>query len=347
MGTWTTDHLAAVATLTPREFEAMYPGEFSAAAIHIKRRHLRDQGVDVVRAQLGRPPDPVVHLPELPEAPDEDDLWAAYDAMYDVKLAFDQSKSLYEIDIDVATDRPFGVVFMSDFHIGSSGVDTRRLREDVELINACDHLKAYVGGDGIDNFVLTGLANVHRDTAIVSIDLQMELFKSIIKRLLDRDSLLAVGTGNHDAWTKKVAGIDARLGMLAGVPCLNTGEESYLNLTVGEQVYTIYRKHRPTRSSQFNDGHGIQHMWRFGERPFDIGVMEHHHTPFVGTFWAHGKMRWGVRTGAYKVRDAHAREWGFHHGGFGTPVAIFHPFRHTVFVLPGIPEAIDYLEAYT
>lgn len=345
MTAWSSEQLADVATLTPREFEAKYPGERSPSAVHIMRRRLRDQGVDVATSSIGRPPDPVVELPSLPEKPNESELWEAYDAMYDVKLKFDQSKALYDINIDVDTERPFGVVMMSDFHLGSSGVDTRQLREDIELINSCDHLKAYVGGDGIDNFVLTGLSNVHRDTAIVSIDLQFELFKNVIRSLLP--SLLAVGTGNHDAWTKKVAGIDASLTALNDVPVLHTAEETYLTLLVGNQEYTIYRKHRPTRSSQFNDGHGIQHMWRFGERPFDVGVMEHHHTPFMGTFWAHGQLRWGIRTGSYKIRDSHAREWGFHHGGVGTPVLIFHPFRKTIVPIMGLAEAIDYLEAYS
>lgn len=347
MTQWTVDHLAAAATLTPREFEAMYPGEFSPAAVHIKRRLMRDQGIDVARAQNGRIPDPVVYLPEMPEKPSEDDLWNAYDAMYDLKLKHDTSKTLFDVDVLVETDRPFGVVFMSDFHIGSSGVDTKQLREDVELINSCANLKAYIGGDGIDNFVPTALANVHRDTALVSIDLQMELFKTIVRRLLDGDSLLAVGTGNHDAWTKKVAGIDASLGMLGDIPCLHTGEESYLNLTVGNQEYVIYRKHRPTRSSQFNDGHGIQHLWRFGERPFDVGVLEHHHTPFMGTFYGHGLLRWGIRTGAYKIRDSWSREFGFTNGGVGTPVVVLHPFRRMIIPFMDISAAIDYIDAYS
>lgn len=344
MAQWTVEKLSDLTKMTVREFEAAYPGQHTPAAIHIKRRQLRDQGIDVKRAEIGRPPDPImVDLPSLPDQPSDDDLWEAYDAMHKVQQSYSESRALSEAKITITTERPIGIVFMSDFHLGATGTDAKALREDVELIGSCDQLRVYVGGDGIDNFVIPALAHAHRDGSLVTIEMQYLLFQSIIKKLLPQ--LLAVGTGNHDAWTKRMAGVEAMLYGLRNVPVLHTKEDTYLDLTVGNQSYLIYRKHRPPRTSQLNDGHGVQHQFRFGERPFDIGVMEHHHTPHISSFFGHGEMRWAVRTGSYKVKDSFAREFGFQNSRIGTPVMVLFPYRKTVIPFMSVPDAIDFLES--
>jgi hypothetical protein len=344
MPQWTPEELVAVARMTVREFEAAYPGRHSPSAIHIRRRKLRDVGIEVKRADLGRPPDPLaVTLPETPPDASDEELWAAYDAMHAVTRQHGESQALPEADVAIETDRPVGIVFMSDFHLGNAGTDTQRLREDVALINTCDRLRVYVGGDGIDNFIIPALASAHRDGSLVTLEMQYLLFRSVIRRLMP--NLLAVGTGNHDAWTKKMAGIEAMLYALRDIPVLHTREDTYLNLRVGNQQYTIFRKHRPPRSTQLNEGHGVQHQFRFGERPFDVGVMEHHHVPHISTFFGHGQLRWAIRTGSYKVRDSFAREFGFYNGQPGTPVIVLFPYRKTIVPFMNIADAIEFLEA--
>ena len=329
--------------MTVREFEAAYPARHSAAAIHIKRRELRDLGVAVKHAGIGRTPDPIdVHLPELPPDASDEELWSAYDAMQAVTRQHAESMAMPEADVAIATDRPVGIVFMSDFHLGNAGTDTVQLREDVALINTCDRLRVYVGGDGIDNFVIPALANAHRDGSLVTLEMQYLLFKSIIRQLLP--NLLAVGTGNHDAWTRKMAGVEALLYGLRDVPVLHTKEDTYLNLTVGREKYTIFRKHRPPRSTMLNEGHGVQHQFRYGERPFDVGVMEHHHVPHISTFFGHGEMRWAVRTGSYKIKDAFAREFGFYNSRPGTPVMVLFPYRKAIVPFMSVADAIDFLD---
>lgn len=346
MADWTPELEAEVALMTPREFDSAYPGLFTRSAIHIKRRRLRDLGVSVMDSPIGRPADPIlITVPQLPEEPTDDELWKAYDAMYDYQLKHDQSKALPSADINVQTNRPFGVVFISDMHLGNKGVDTRRLREDIELITTCDRLRVYMGGDWADNFVIQALASVHRDEALVNIEVQFEVLKAVLRLFGPKQQLLAIGTGNHDAWHKKVSGIDPTLAFLKDVPALHTAEDTYLNMTVGTQEYIIYRKHRPNRTTQYNEGHGVQHAFRFGERPFDVGIMEHHHTPHLSNFHAHGQLRWAVRTGSYKIRDNYAREAGFVNSQVGTPVLVFFPNERNIVPFMNIVDAIEFLEA--
>lgn len=345
MAQWTPEELTDVVMMTPREFEAKHPKAHTPAAIHVKRRQLRDAGINVTRSPIGRPPDPIrVTMPELPEAPTEEQLWEAYDQIFALKRRHEDSKALQEADIAIETDYPVGIVFMSDFHLGGDGVDTQRLREDVELIRSCDRLRVFVGGDGIDNFIVPALSHVQRDTALVSPEMQMLLFRSIIEKLLPQ--LLAVGTGNHDLWTQKMAGIDANLYALRGLPVLHTKEDTYLNMTVGSQRYVIWRKHRPPSGvSKNNPTGGIQNAFRNGERPFDIGVTEHFHTPHVSSFSGHGMVRWAITTGSYKVRDEHARMYGHTDSRVGTPVIVLFPHRRTMIPFMSLSDAIDFLEA--
>lgn len=341
---WTAELNAELALSTTREFAAAHPGLFTDAAIHIQRRKLRDAGVPVKASVIGRTPDPIfIEIPELPASPGADDIWNAYETMYRMQRQFDESKALAQVDLRIQTKQPFGIVFISDMHLGNKGVDVDRLREDIALIQTCDRLRVYMGGDWCDNFVIQALAHVHRDESLVPLEIQFELFKLVMAELAPQ--LLAVGSGNHDAWTKRMCGLDPALAMLKDIPVLYTGERCFLDLTVGEQLYTIYRKHKPTRSTQFNAGHGIQHAWRYGDRSFDIGVEEHHHTPHIDTFYGHGQKIYAVRTGSYKVRDAHALEGGHVDGGIGTPVLVLFPYKREIVHFETITSAIEFLEA--
>jgi len=305
-----------------------------------RRRELREAGYEV-RDLRGRPPSqPAIHLssrPAIPASLETDQLWEAIIALQR------QERRIFPSSIRVAieTDRPIGVVFTSDWHIGSSGTDHERLLADVETIATFPGLFAYVGGDPTDNMVTAKLSHVARDEQLVPPRDQWRLYRSLIEKL--RPSLIAIGRGNHDAWTQRVAGIDGIEAALEGIPVIQTGEDTYIELVVGEQEYVIYRKHRPIASSRTHRASGAKRAYDWGERTFDVGVTEHHHEASLTCEMRHGRYRWFITTGSYKVRDAYAREGGFVHGGPRMPVVIFWPDRHKIIAELGIDDAIERL----
>jgi hypothetical protein len=321
----------------------LFPSTPKHAEYVRRRNELKKSGKDVLD-MVGHPPlpkeDPVVNLPSL-FYEDAEDLWKAVTDFQNINRDKFASQILTDITIQVETDRPFGVVFMSDWHIGGIGTDHEAILRDIDLINSCPHLVAYVGGDPTDNFIPDKLAHAARET-LISPDFQWKMFRYAIERL--SPSLLAVGRGNHDGWTKRLAGIDGVEAALRGFPVLHTAEDTYIDLIVGEQTYTIYRKHRPIGSSRVNRSAGGKASYNFGKRLFDVGITEHHHVASITWEPRHDQYRYFITTGSYKVEDMHSREWGFTDGGIGTPVMIFYPFRKKMISCVCIEDAIQILD---
>lgn len=284
---------------------------------------------------------PNVILPDTVAEGDGRALWTAVQDFQVAHRAEIANQIKTDVEIKVDTNRPFGVAFMSDWHIGSLGTDHAALLRDIELINSCDNLVAYVGGDPVDNFIPEKFAHAARDGQIVSPNFQWRMFRYAIEKL--QPSLMAVGRGNHDAWTSRNASIEGITQALRGIPVLHTGEDTYIDLKVGEMTYTIYRKHRPIGSSRTNRTAGAKRSYDLGRRTFDVGVTEHHHEAAYSVEQRHGHYRYFITTGSYKVEDSHAAEWGFHHGGIGVPVVIFYPFRKKMIVYLNLEDAIERL----
>lgn len=250
--------------------------------------------------------------------------------------------------VSIETDVPIALCFTSDWHIGSRSTNHERLLDDVEFI--CDHprLFALVGGDPTDNFIARKYAHAARGH-IVPPETQWKLFRDLIEDLLGAKSLIAVGEGNHDLWTKEQADVNGVRSALAGLPVEYIGESGYLTVEVGDEPYRIWRKHRPSRfKSSLHQTNFLRQMLAQGlPQEFDIGVSEHYHTAEFATFEyrpGSGIARYVFATGSYKTDDEYAREAGFYGGGYGVPCAILYPNRRQIIPCRSIYEAADILD---
>lgn len=345
---WTSEQDSFLATNRFSEVEArddLFPGITHPEYLARRRELKKEDHPDYIDVR-NRPPVsrrlPSITVPELFSEADGAELWTAVMEFQKSHQKQYANEILTDVEIKVDTDHPFGVVFMSDWHIGGIGTDHESLLRDIDLINNCDQLVAYVGGDPIDNFIPEKLAHAARDSQVVNPGFQWKMFRHAIE--LIQPSLLAVGRGNHDGWTQRNAGIEGISQALKGIPVLHTGEDTYIDLTVGEINYVIYRKHRPIGNSRIHRTAGAKTSYQTGKRLFDVGVTEHHHEAAINAEIRHGEYRWFITTGSYKVEDAHAREWGFMHGGVGTPVVIFYPKRKKMVTYLTIEDAIEHLE---
>ncbi len=66
---------------------------------------------------------------------------------------------------------------------------------------------------------------------------QWYLFEYFLRKL--EGSILAVGSGNHDAWTRKVAGIDKVADLATKLRGVSTGQGGRITLRVGDNAYPI------------------------------------------------------------------------------------------------------------
>ena len=312
---------------------------------YVQRRDvLKSEGRKVLLTRSSPPLERIPAKIQLPMLRNDsgEELWNAVSEFQKLHKQQFASQILTDITIKMETDRPIGIVFMSDWHIGGIGTDHDAIKRDIELINSSPSLFAYVGGDPTDNFIPEKLAHAARDTQIISPDFQWKMFRYAIELL--SPSLLAIGRGNHDGWTKRTAGIDGVEAALRGFPVLHTSEDTYIDLVVGDQTYTIYRKHRPIGSSRINRSAGAKASYNFGKRLFDVGITEHHHVASITWEPRHDQYRYFITTGSYKTEDLHAREWGFMDSGIGTPVMVFFPHRRKMISFVSIEDAIEYLD---
>lgn len=248
----------------------------------------------------------------------------------------------HAIRLDV--DHPIAVAFMSDWHIGSSGVDYAALNADIATIQAHPYVYAAIGGDPVDNFILEKLMSASRSQISGDIAEQWAIFRHYVEQVLD--SLLWVSSGNHDAWTQKVAGIDGVPTALAGIPVCYTGEGGIVALTVGQTTYRIYRKHRPVRrASNKNLTHFVKEMLRDGApMEFDIGVSEHLHQADLEHFSYRQLDRVAIACGSYKRVDPHAADLGFHDGGYGVPTVVLYPGERRIVPFLRLADALAHLD---
>lgn len=254
------------------------------------------------------------------------------------------------IELPDGDRRPIAIAFPSDWHIGNTGTDHERLIQDVNTIIAHPRVYCTLGGDPVDNFIIEKMIAASR-TQIAQVDVQWRIFRNLVKRLTESDSLLFVGSGNHDAWTARVAGLDGLAQSLRDIPVIQTGEGGFVSVAVGRERYGVYRKHKPTRfTSGYNPTHFLKQMLRMGTPwDFDIGVSEHIHTPGFevgehrpGT----GRMRVFITCGSYKIKDPWAEGLGYYGSTYGVPCVLLWPDHHEMLPVSSIEQAITVLDSY-
>jgi len=104
-----------------------------------------------------------------------------------------------EISVSLDVTEPIALVFTSDWHLGSPGVDYETFDEVRKLIIETEGVYAYIGGDGTERF-MTALAPKGAGIDQQPITIQRLFFIRAIEGMLDK--VIAFGTGNHEEWAR-------------------------------------------------------------------------------------------------------------------------------------------------
>lgn len=250
----------------------------------------------------------------------------------------------------IETDKPVAVVFTSDWHIGGVGTLHRKLRDDMLHIANHERLFAYVGGDWGNNFIVGRLVMAGLNDVFAAGDQQYEVTRLIFEPLATSNSCIAVASGNHDSWLMQAANLDPRWLVFRGVPHLCVREGAVMHLTVGEQTYRIFRRHRPRWGSIFNPAHAVVTEYQRNPFEFDVGIIEHQHMSHYALFDgkerdAGGTDRIAIRPGTYKLDDAYAEERGFYYASNELVSVIFWPDRFQMQPVKGLHELTEIVDA--
>lgn len=292
----------------------------------------RDLEIAGLKAQVARLQDAVA--PETPEA-----MWTSMEAKTKKSIKKLHEQSVYDIDLTDSSN-PVAVTFTSDQHIGSKYCDMRRMREDAELIRDTDGMHAVLGGDGVDNHILIRQAMIASESDPTK---QYQMFEYYLSIMADRIRMMI--TGNHDAWTGKVAGVDV-LAMIAEKTGLAyRRHEVLIRAKVGSQVYRILVRHATRYNSALNALHGLKRQWDLGNHDFDIGVAGHVHTAALEKFTRHRIDRWAALAGSYQLTSDYSSYGGFPDSAPTCPTFVLYPDRRHIVGFDSLRDGATYLGA--
>lgn len=226
-----------------------------------------------------------------------------------------------EATLEIEEERPFAVAFPADLHIGGFGTDHEALFAHAKQMAQADGLYVVLGGDAYDNMINPKIV----DHSMPSIPPGSQLVLLAYYCNLLGDKLLAVCDGNHDAWSRTVAGLDGMQWLADKVKTLHAGAACLLRLRCAGAEYAVARTHKYRYSSSFNLTHTVKRLWEMGPWDFDVGIVEHQHVPALEPFVKHGIEKLALRPGTYKVNDGYALANGFFGSRIGVPIAYFWP----------------------
>ena len=233
----------------------------------------------------------------------------------------------------------FAIVFLSDLHIGNAATDYENLRRDAEIIRTTDNMYAFFHGDGIDNWIVGKLQSLQRGQSI-PFDSEMALFQAWITTI--QPKLIGVVAGNHDNWTKKMAGIDY-LKHISPPFAMYDANEVIFRLLWGSNSKTIAVRHKWRGTSILNPTHGMERASKDIDADIYVGGHTHIGTLFRD-FVVRQRDRIAVLTGTYKVVDSYGDELGLpppQHSGCGA--IVFDP-DGSMTVMRNLTEAARYLD---
>ena len=196
-------------------------------------------------------------------------------------------------------ERPFGIAYFSDLHLGDPATDYKSIRGDAEVIMDNPRLFAGYHGDGLNNWVIGKLQSLQKNESI-PLDQEIALFGDWLRMI--GPSLLWVVAGNHDNWTMKLSGLDLPRSLLPNVRVLYDRNEILFTLSWGDYELVYKVRHKWKYNSIFNVTHSIEVGWQRGDSDFDVGLGGHTH---IGTverpFFRHRQLKRAVLTGTYKI----------------------------------------------
>ena len=245
-----------------------------------------------------------------------------------------QKRGKFNVSFDSG---PIAISVISDQHIApNTACDFVRMKEDAELIRNTPGFYAVFGGDGVDNHIK------HRSAMIGSRtnpDEQWRLFDYYLQ--LFGDKILAVISGNNDAWTAQIGGVDYLSKLAEKNKICYAPAEARLNINVAGQEYKMVVRHQTGRfNSSLNQTHAVKRFYEYGEETFDIGVIGHHHEAAVEMFIRHGLKRYAARPGSYQISSPYSHQYGFANAIPTCPTFILFPKERRMIGFADVRDAV-------
>ena len=256
-----------------------------------------------------------------------------------MKLESKQTKA----DICLDENKPIGIAFWGDWHIGAKGVDYGRHDKDAEIIKNTDGLYVIGTGDYKDN----ANAFVHPASTqenIVTTDLQDKIVEMKIKDVSETsNNVIALVRGCHDDWDKRNSNKDFISHLCEISDSINLWHGGIINLTVGDVEYKIAARHKYKNESGLNTTNTQRNFVNeFGH--CDVVAFAHKHFCELQHTKRMGEETIYLRSGTYKLYDEFGQKLAGYEGIHGVPVVILFPDRKEMIPIKSLETAAEMLK---
>lgn len=180
----------------------------------------------------------------------------------------------YETTIEIQTDRPIGLVWWADQHVGGQFVDYERLKWEADEIKDNPYLKIALGGDFSDSFVW--LPAAFDDVANLT---EQNLYLYRLMEYVGWDKILFCVIGNHQKWSRR-SGLDGYDEMRRRIPVFEGIGTVDLNINGISYVGGII--HKAKGSSYLDPNFGGKRFVRENDG-YDFVMTAHNHEGGVQT----------------------------------------------------------------
>lgn len=243
--------------------------------------------------------------------------------------------------IRIEDTKPIGIAYWGDWHIGAIGVDYKRFKEDLNLIQETDGLYFIGAGDYKDNYI-SGTHVGGNFEQILQPGMQDLMVKHFMTQV--KDKCLALVRGCHDSWDKKQGDKDFLTTLCEITESVNLWHGGEINIKIGEESYLWRCRHKYKNQSSINYENAMRNLI-IEQGPCDIAAEAHLHNAYTMQRHLCGANRVLLRTGSYKVWDEHGQQLAGYKGKIGVPVVILFPDRHQMIDCKTLDSAVSILNS--
>ena len=243
------------------------------------------------------------------------------------------------VTVDIDDEKPIGICFTGDWHVGGLYTDHEQLLKDSKLIKNVDGMYSVLMGDYSDNYITRSHAGGQYEQ-ILNPDKQRDLVEYLFTEFYASRNI-AVLKGNHDNWEYKETGEDfvKYLARKIDSPYLWYGGE--IRLRFGEVTYRIHAHHSYKYNSSINTTNSQRNL--FAATHADIIALGHVHTNETHAKSAGGKDTVWMRTGSYKITDDYSQWLGGLRSDPRVPMVILFPDRKKIIDFRDMRDGVEYL----
>jgi len=225
------------------------------------------------------------------------------------------------LSLEIKDNKPIGIGFWSDWHLGSKGTDHLQWKKDVDTISGIDGFY-YLGNGDYCNLSLGTHPGENYDE-LLQPEQQIAMAEYGFKKT--KKQALGLTRGCHPDRIYTSTGTDI-IDRFCGISdCANLWHGGEVKLLIGDIEYVIRIRHKAPGESPINTTNAQRkQLETHGEA--DIVALAHLHYPDIEHKPIMGRSDVVfVRSGTYKIYDEFGQKLNGYRGTYGVPMIVLYP----------------------